>query len=315
MDERRTRGAETPRRKNVLTGQNKASGEVTPRRRPVYPYTAERENMRAALRFTELVIRASDGAIRSVMRQYPETEDYRADDAGDFMTTLRGMRYAAAEKLSQKRGAMRELEKQAMRSGGLAKTHSINDWGLQVEDALGITIQKEYYDDGIQRMVDEWVHENVSKIGSIPAEYLGEVESIIRWGYDTKQPKVNVYRRLEKLAGMTRTKAKMIARDQLGTLNARMTQFEHESAGVTKYKWVTRRDSLVRDCHRELNGTIHKWSEPPPMWYMTKSRGIVYTGRYCNPGEDYGCRCTASPVFEMESALKALRDKFRPISV
>ena len=308
------RGAETPSRKNTLRRQNKASGEVTPRRKPVYPETAERENMRGALRYAELVIRASDGAIRSVMRQYPETESYRADDAGDFMTTLRGMRYAAAERISRKRGAMRELEKQTLRSGGLAKAHSINDWGMQVEDALGVKIQREYYEDGIQRMVDEWVHENVSKIGSIPAEYLGEVENIIRWGYDTKQPKVNVYRRLEKLAGMTRAKAKMIARDQLGTLNARMTQFEHESAGVTKYKWVTRRDSLVRDCHRALNGTVHKWSEPPPMWYMTKSRGIVYTGRYCNPGEDYGCRCTASPVFEMESALKALQNKFRPIA-
>lgn len=314
MEAWNTRGAETPRRKSALRGQNKASGEVTPRRKPVYPYTAERENMRAALRFTDLVIRASSGAIASVMRQYPETENYRADDAGDFMTALRGVRYAAAERISRKRGAMRELEKQAAKSGGLAKTHSIADWGLQVNDALGIEIQKEYYDDGIQRMVDEWVHENVSKIGSIPAEYLEGVENIIRWGYDTKQPKVNVYRRLEKLTGMTRAKAKMIARDQLGTLNARMTQFEHESAGVTKYKWITRHDSLVRDCHRALNGTIHKWSEPPPMWYMTKSRGIVYTGRYCNPGEDYGCRCTASPVFEMESALKALQNKFRPIA-
>ena len=161
-------------------------------------------------------------------------------------------------------------------------------------------------------MIQRWIHENVSKIQSIPNEYLAEVESIIRWGYETKQPKVNVYRRLEKLIGLTQSKARMIARDQLGSLNSQMTQFEHQSAGVGKYKWITKRDSRVRDCHRALHGTIHKWSEPPAQWYMTTSRGIVYTG-FAHPGEAIGCRCTAAPVFDIDIAKIMLADKFRPL--
>jgi len=288
-------------------------GEVTPRRRPVYPMSAERENVRTALAYTEMAIKTVQPVIDAVMRQYEEPEDYRHDDAGDFLSSSRGMRLIAADRLSQKTGALAKLEKDTARNGNMAKNLSIKDWNEQVKDALGYQINEEYYEDKLSRLVDQWIYENVSMITSVPKEYLANVEAIIRWGYETKQPKVNVYRRLEKQIGLTKNKARLIGRDQLGSLNAKLTQYEHESAGVGKYKWITRRDDRVRDCHRALHGTIHKWSEPPPMWYMTKSRGIVYTGRYCHPGQDVACRCGASPVFDIDIAKVMLADKFRPL--
>lgn len=269
--------------------------------------------MRASLAYTETAIKLAQPMIDQTMRWLDIHEGFRQDDAGDFITYARGARFRAAERMSKKTGALANLEKRAEEAGKVALRHSANDWNLLVKDALGQEINTQYYVDGMQNMVEMWVHENVSKITTIPSEYLAEVESIIRWGYETKQPKVNVYNRLEKLIGLTKSKAKMIARDQLGSLNARMTQYEHESAGIRKYKWITKRDGKVRDCHRALHGTIHSWNEPPPMWYMTESRGIVYTGRYCNPGEDYGCRCTAAPVFDWTVAMRCLQDKFRPV--
>lgn len=311
MDERPERGMNVLRKRRRL--RRPEHGEVTPRRRPVYPISAERECMRGSLAYANMVIQATQPVINRIMRGYEDPETYRQDAAGDFITSMRGMRMAVAERLSKKTGAMAALEKQYSKSGHMAKNHSIKDWNDQVKDALGFEVNTGYYEDNMENMIQQWIHENVSKIQSIPNEYLAEVESIIRWGYETRQPKVNVYRRLEKLVGLTQEKAKMIARDQLGTLNAQMTRFEHESAGVGKYKWITKRDSRVRDCHRALHGTVHKWDEPPAMWYMTKSRGIVYTGRFCNPGEDFGCRCTASPVFDIDVAKKYLANKFRPL--
>lgn len=309
MNERPDRGINVLRKNR----RKKEHGEVTPRRRPVYPMSAEREAMRAGLNFADVVIQTVQPVINSVMRQYEEPEGYRQDAAGDFISSVRGMRFHAAERLSKKTGALADLEKQVTKSGHMAKNHSIRDWNDQVRDALGMEVNTKYYEETMESIVQQWIHENVSQITTIPNEYLNQVEAIIRWGYETRQPKVNVYRRLEKLVGLTKSKAKMIARDQLGTLNSQMTRYEHESAGVGKYKWITKRDDRVRDCHRALHGTVHKWSEPPPMWYMTKSRGIVYTGRYCNPGEDIGCRCTASPVFDIDIAKQFLADKFRPI--
>jgi uncharacterized protein with gpF-like domain len=69
-------------------------------------------------------------------------------------------------------------------------------------------------------------------------------------------------------------------------------------------------DSRTRESHAFFNGKIYSWDAPPMGWYRTK-RGIVYT-RACNPGEDYGCRCVAMPVFEYGSVMIPVEQKSRP---
>lgn len=49
---------------------------------------------------------------------------------------------------------------------------------------------------------------------------------------------------------------------------------------TTHYVWRSRGDVKVRTTHAANNGKVFAWDNPPP------------TG---NPGEDYGCRCTAEP--------------------
>ena len=305
-------GVDVLRREKFNRGLKTSEGEVTARRDPVYPISAERVLARGTLGYMDMVIKTTQPFINRLMKQY-EDRSYRQDDAGDFISSVRGHKFSAAEKLSGKTGAMAKVERAYRMSGKTAMKHSIQDWDDQVSDALNMHVNKEWYSEHMEDMVGNWIRQNVSKIQSIPSEYLTEVENIIRWGYETRQPKVNVYRRLEKLIGLSKSKALMIARDQLGTLNYQMTRFEAESAGCSKYIWMTKRDNRVRDSHKALHGTVQSWNNPPPMWYMTKSRGIVYTGRYCNPGEDYGCRCRAKPVFDLEGAKSLLAQRFKPL--
>lgn len=305
-------GIDVPLKRRRRKWQSEASGVIIPRRKPVYPISAERELSRVMLAYMNFVIRISQPVINNLMRSYEERDNYRTDDAGDFISSVRGMRFRVAERLSEKTGAMAKMEKGFEKCGIQARNHSIDDWNDLVKDALGMQVNREYYEDSMQYMVDNWIKSNVSKIQSMPNEYLAQVEDIIRWGYETRQPKVNVYRRLEKLLGLSRSKAVAIGRDQMGTLNYQLTRYEHESAGVSKYKWITKRDDRVRDCHRALHGTIQSWNNPPQMWYMTKSRGIVYTG-FAHPGQEVGCRCCAAPVFDIEGAKELLRTKFKPL--
>ena len=302
---------EVQNERDINKGLGLKKSEKTPRRRPVYPMGAERELRRAATAWVTTVIRESASFVRETMREYEEVEKYRTDDAGDFITHLRGRKRAAADKLSRKTGAMAKLEREVRVSGILAENHSVQDFNDQVYEVFGKSLNQEFFKEDMKTMVDTWIHENVSKIGGMSDEYLNKVEEIIRWGYETRQPKVNVYRRLEKLVGLTKSKARQIARDQLGTLTSQMTKHEHEAAGISKYKWITRRDDRVRPCHRLLHGRIFSWNDPPEMWYSTKSRGIVFTGKRCHPGEDVCCRCTASPVFDLEGAVRLLRIHFR----
>lgn len=66
---------------------------------------------------------------------------------------------------------------------------------------------------------------------------------------------------------------------------------EREYAGVSKYEWSGVMDRRERKSHRELEGKIISWDNPPD----------VGNGRKCHPGQDYQCRCCAIPVFDIDN--------------
>lgn len=84
--------------------------------------------------------------------------------------------------------------------------------------------------------------------------------------------------------GTNRSRAEFIARDQVSKLNGQLTQVRQQDLGVKRYRWRTAGDDRVRDSHREKDGKIFSWDDPP-----------ADTG---HPGEDYQCRCYAEPVLE-----------------
>lgn len=292
------------------TREISANSAKVPRRKPVYPISAERELARAFLTVSRLIEKKSKPYIERLMAIYGvwADENVRTDARISLQDGI-GMILEEYGEDIQKDLDLKAINKGAKLAARSAGTVSVRDWKALVDSATNAKISEPFYMESMEDMLNKWVGEAVSYIGSLPQEYLAKVHDIIIWGYNTHQPKVNVYRRLEKITGATKSQAKMIARDQLGTLNCRMTQYEHASLGVTQYIWVTRRDSLVRDCHRERNGKVFSWNNPPAEWYPTISRGIVYTGRYCHPGEAYSCRCTAKPVFDQDRVDAMVRQQ------
>ena len=63
------------------------------------------------------------------------------------------------------------------------------------------------------------------------------------------------------------------------------------------YEWRTRGDGRVRSSHRENDGQVFSWDNPPP------------TG---HPGEDYGCRCRAIPVSDDDYRIPA-HERITPV--
>jgi SPP1 gp7 family putative phage head morphogenesis protein len=91
--------------------------------------------------------------------------------------------------------------------------------------------------------------------------------------------------------------ARMTAVNAAHRALAEATRAKHVSLGIERYTWISSRDQRVRRRHRELDKTVHRWDDPPV--------SNPDTGRRAHPGEDYGCRCTASPVIEdIEAAIE-----------
>ncbi len=131
--------------------------------------------------------------------------------------------------------------------------------------------------------------ENVNLIKSITEDQLSKVENVLMRG-QRRGLRVEVLReQIEKQFKVSRNRASLIARDQTNKLNAELSQLRQQSLGVKEYIWRTSGDSDVRETHQPLDGTRHRWDDPP----VTNDAGDRN-----HPGEDYQCRCWAEPVIE-----------------
>lgn len=168
------------------------------------------------------------------------------------------------------------------------------EWKKAIGKALGIDIRQDYYlGDFYQQQLEKWVSDNVDLIKSIPKDCLSEMKQVIYEGYVSGRPVTAISKDIQNRFQVSKSKARLIARDQMGKLNADITKHQQTDAGIRKYMWRTSEDSRVRKSHMVLNKEVFSWDDPP---VVDKK-----TGRRCHPGEDYQCRCIAIPVFEFDN--------------
>lgn len=284
--------------------QKKFRGKTTIKSRynPTYPHSAEREMRRVANMYMKLLNQTIKEHLPVIMEMYKE-ERYgpaRQDDIRDLIDRVKREIMLAAAELEQR------LEKYGLydliaKIGKTVQASSLREWKKCVKNTLGIDLMDDYYKgDFYEQIMRRWIDENVLKIQSIPKNTLLEMQQIILNGFSNGETIRDITKKIQNEYNVTRSKARSLARDQIGTLNSQITKLQQQDAGCNRYRWSTSGDSRVRDSHKALDGKIFSWDDPPEMWYMTK-KGIKKTGRRCHPGEDYACRCCAIPVFDIDT--------------
>ncbi len=186
-------------------------------------------------------------------------------------------------------GLRRKLESLAH----MTRELSINEWKKMCKATLGIDILEDYYlGEFYKQTLDIWIQDNINLIVTVPKESLSDMQKIVTEGFKSGSTVTDITKQIQAAYGMSKRHARLIARDQLGKLNAQLAKKQQQEAGVDEYTWSTSRDSRVRDSHRHLEGKTCRWDDPP----VVDER----TGRRCHPSEDYQCRCIAIPKFNLE---------------
>jgi len=126
--------------------------------------------------------------------------------------------------------------------------------------------------------------QNAQLIRSLPEQELDQVAQIIERGLQEGSRFHSMTQSIQERFGITRRRAKLIARDQTSKLNASLTKLRQQELGVEEYVWQTAGDERVRATHRAHDGKKFRWDNPP------KNTG--------HPGTDVNCRCVAVPVLE-----------------
>jgi SPP1 gp7 family putative phage head morphogenesis protein len=148
-----------------------------------------------------------------------------------------------------------------------------------------------------QRIVDTFRETNIALIESgIWGEYaqpslrgkglLPDVSETIEQAHAQGLRVEELRKTLMDRFGVSKSRADLIARDQVLKLNGQVNQHRQQQVGIMEYTWSTSRDERVRDAHQDLQGKTYRWDTPPD----------VGRGRNLNPGQDYQCRCIGIPV-------------------
>jgi len=132
-----------------------------------------------------------------------------------------------------------------------------------------------------QKVVQGFRDENLSLIRSLGSNQVDELRGILSQGEREGRRVEWIRKQVQDRFEVSKSRASLIARDQVLKLNAKIAQTRQEQAGVTHYVWSTSGDERVREEHAALDGQTFAWDEPPSVGH---------------PGEDYQCRCVAIPV-------------------
>jgi SPP1 gp7 family putative phage head morphogenesis protein len=131
----------------------------------------------------------------------------------------------------------------------------------------------------MRELHETWSREGAELIGKVERETIDEIAELTARAVANGDTDLGAI--LEQRFGIARRRANLIARDQIGKLNSRITRARQEEFGITEYTWSTAGDERVRPLHRKRDGKRFRWSDPP-------SDGA--------PGEPIQCRCVAIPI-------------------
>lgn len=162
---------------------------------------------------------------------------------------------------------------------------------IQLDKQVKATLGADVFigDQKLQALTSGFVTENVALIKDLPAKLYGQIEVVVSRGLAQATPHHQIAAELEEKFALSRDRARLIARDQVGKLYGQINAARQQDLGVTHFFWRTVNDSRVRDEHTdraeyEGNGAPGRYAyDDPPDGEL--------------PGEPINCRCTAEPDF------------------
>lgn len=184
-----------------------------------------------------------------------------------------------------------DLEKLAREFARRTATHQRIQLNRQTRAVLGVDAP--ITDRHLTTLIDGFVHENVALIQSIPDTLHGQVEQVVTRGLQGGELGADVAQEVEDRFSVAESRAKLIARDQIGKLNGQIAQARNQEMGVSGYKWRTANDERVRGRPggKYPRAPINHWAREGKMFDYDKPPEGGH------PGQDYQCRCTQEPDF------------------
>jgi SPP1 gp7 family putative phage head morphogenesis protein len=128
--------------------------------------------------------------------------------------------------------------------------------------------------------------EQVALITSLPIDAGNRVHKLTTEALVDSSRASEIAKDILRSGEVTRSRATLIARTEVGRTSTAMTQARAEHMGSDGYIWRTAGDADVRKSHKQMEGKFVRWDTMPRL-----SDGTV-----THAGAIWNCRCFAEPV-------------------
>ena len=103
-------------------------------------------------------------------------------------------------------------------------------------------------------------------------------------------PQIEQY--LQKEWKISQDRIKFLARNESTIATVSYLKTKYQAENIEYFKWGTILDGRERPLHKELNGQIFRFDNPPIIDERLGTRGL--------PGETYNCRCNIIPIIDKD---------------
>lgn len=241
-----------------------------------------RQLMARAPRVSPTIEAAFVAALRRALKAFHDdirrayTPQVRHDDFHTAYTTLAQRAKQAADAFKATAFAIaKRLEKFSKQEA----VRTLGDIASDLSDTVG-------------GFAEEFAADAVAKLGGLMEESLQDAEQA---AYAVTAEEVGSFT-LDGVLEAWVSRGINSARNMVTQGTAELNQERQKEAGVDSYVWLSMHDAATRPEHAALDGQECNWDDPP------LSASDSSSGEPCNAGDDYNCRCLASPIVRIEAA-------------
>jgi SPP1 gp7 family putative phage head morphogenesis protein len=152
---------------------------------------------------------------------------------------------------------------------------------------MGESIQREITEAPVGLVYHQLMAQQVDLITSLPREAAKRVHDLVTGHLYEGQRASVVAEAIMATGEVTKNRANLIARTETTRAATLFQKARAEALGSEGYVWRTAHDWKVRPLHKKLEGSFHRWDDPPI---------AGEAGERAHPGTIYNCRCIAEPV-------------------
>ena len=150
--------------------------------------------------------------------------------------------------------------------------------------------------------IDEMIAENSRLISSVPAEVAWTLTREIARAQQKGARAETITKMLRhRLPELTRSRVHLISRTEVAKTSTALTQARSEDLDLQFYIWRTSEDRRVRTSHRNMDGVVVPWANPPSPEALIGEKSTL--GHY-HSGQAPNCRCTQLVVLSLEDVFR-----------